>query len=81
MEFHITRKFGKILLPEQRRKIFRLLPGIHSSDIFARLQEETIAELHDVSFVNTRDFFAIIFDGIVESKFGDSLGFDTRHNF
>lgn len=57
------------------------IPGIHLGDLLARSEEKSVAELHYVSFVNTRDLLAIIFHRVIEGKLGDSLTFRGGYDF
>lgn len=49
--------------------------------LFTTPQEETIAELHNISLVHASHLLPLIFGGIIERKLGNASGFFCSYNF
>lgn len=51
---------------------FKLDSRIELCHLLAALQEQAVAELHDVGFVDGGDLLPVVLDGVVERELGDS---------
>jgi hypothetical protein len=49
-----------------------LIPGKAWHYLLTAAQEEAVTQFHDVGFVDSRHFAALVTRGVIESEFGDA---------
>lgn len=81
LEFNTWIQFRDLNSKILRLELAIVTQVISTNYLFAAPQEQTIAEFHNVGFVNASNLLAIIFGGIVEGKFGNAQRFFSGNNF
>lgn len=61
--------------------LFKLNSWVELCHLFATLQEQTIAKLHDVGFVDGSDLLPVVLDGVVERELGNSQRLGLSDDF